>query len=60
MNRKYVKPEIKLTTVQQEGFFCTSTGVQTIQNNADVEYGGGGSGPVRSRGTSVWDDDQDY
>ena len=34
--------------------------VDSIQGNASLNYGGGGSGPARGReGGSFWDDDED-
>lgn len=53
----YVKPEIKLESVQEENLICVS--FNNVESNSGVEYGGGGSGPARSRGNSIWDDSQD-
>ena len=43
--------------LQQHGIICTSD-VRSVNGNADLDYGGGGSGPARAprhRGTD-WDD----
>lgn len=35
--------------LQQQGIICTSNEVNSVSNNADIDYGGGGSGPARAR-----------
>ena len=47
-----------VVTLQQHSIICTSD-VKSVNSNADLDYGGGGSGPARARqhsGTD-WDDE---
>ena len=57
MKKTYLKPTMQVVTLQQQGIICTS-GVRSVNGNADIDYGGGGSGPARAprhRGND-WDD----
>ena len=44
--------------LQQQSIICSSP-VNRVSGNADLDYGGGGSGPARARQHSGidWDDD---
>ena len=44
--------------LQQQGIICTSYDVSRVNSNADLDYGGGGSGPARVKSNAVdWDDE---
>ena len=47
-----------VVTLQQQSIICTSL-VSNVDGNADLGYGGGGSGPARARQHSGidWDDE---
>ena len=57
MKKKYMKPTMMVVTLQQQSIICASD-VTSVSGNADLNYGGGGSGTARSRshGGSDWDD----
>ncbi len=55
--KKYQKPSIKVTVINTTGIICTSDAVTKTDGNADIDYGGGGSGPARARQHGFWDDD---
>ena len=59
MKKTYLKPTIEVDTLQEQDFICTSNDVSRVSNNADINYGGGGSGPARARGNGAtdWDDE---
>ena len=57
MKKTYLQPTMMVVTLQQQSIICTSD-VRSVNGNADLDYGGGGSGPARAprhRGTD-WDD----
>jgi len=58
MKKKYMKPTMMVVTLQQQGIICTSTSVSRVNSNADIDYGGGGSGPARVRQHNAveWED----
>ena len=53
----YLKPTIKVVTLQQQSIICSSP-VRSVNGNAGLNYDGGGSGPARARsyGGIDWDD----
>jgi hypothetical protein len=55
--QEYLKPTMKVGTLQQQGIICASD-VRSVNGNAGMKYGGAGSGPVRARQHSDidWDD----
>ena len=61
MKKTYLQPTTMVVTLQQQGIICTSNDVSRVSNNADIDYGGGGSGPARARQHSGidWDDEWD-
>ena len=58
MKKKYMKPTMMVVTLQQQSIICASD-VTSVTGNADLDYGGGGSGPARARsyGGIDWDDE---
>lgn len=58
MKKTYLKPTMMVVKLQQQGIICTS-GVRSVSGNADIDYGGGGSGPARARQHNGidWDDE---
>ena len=44
--KTYIKPTLRVITLQQQGIICYSTA--RINGNAGFDYGGGGSGPARA------------
>jgi len=48
MKKTYLKPALQVATLQQQGIICTS-GVRSVNGNAGIYFGGGGSGPARAR-----------
>ena len=62
--KKYIKPQTDILTVQIERAFMIGSGVTTDGNGdvTDVDFGGdfdSGSGTIKSRGSSFWDDDEE-
>ena len=58
MKKTYLQPTTMVVTLQQQSIICTSNDVSRVSSNADLDYGGGGSGPARARQHSGidWDD----
>ena len=58
MKKKYMKPTMMVVRLQQQGIICASP-VSNVDSNADLNFGGGGSGPARARQHSGidWDDE---
>jgi len=58
MKKTYLQPTMMVVTLQQQSIICTSL-VSNVDGNADLGYGGGGSGPARARQHSGidWDDE---
>ena len=48
-----------VVTLQQQSIICTSSDMNRVNSNADLDYGGGGSGPARARsyGGTDWDNE---
>ena len=53
-----MKPDMKVVKLQHQCHILSGSEVRGIGGNADVDYGGGGSGPARARsfGGIDWDD----
>ena len=53
-----MKPTMMVVRLQQQGIICASP-VSNVDSNADLNFGGGGSGPARARQHSGidWDDE---
>jgi hypothetical protein len=49
MKKTYSTPTIEVVTLQQQDIICTSNEVTRVASSADINYGGGGSEPVRAR-----------
>lgn len=49
MKKTYQQPTMTVVKLQQQGIICTSNEVNSVSNNADIDYGGGGSGPACAR-----------
>ena len=57
MNKKeYMKPVLRIVRIEHQQIICTS--VNNVAGNATLNYGGGGSGPSRSRSFDDWDDEE--
>ena len=58
MNKEYMKPAMRVVRIQHQ---CTilSGSITGTDNNANLIYGGGGSGPARARSHGVWNDEED-
>ena len=58
MKKTYLQPTMMVVRLQQQSIICSSP-VNRVSGNADLDYGGGGSGPARARQHSGidWDDD---
>ena len=58
MKKTYWQPTMMVVTLQQHSIICSSS-VSDVNSNADLDYGGGGSGPARARQHSGidWDDE---
>lgn len=54
MKKTYLQPTMMVVTLQQQSIICSSP-VSDVNSNADLDYGGGRSGPARSRSFD-WDD----
>ena len=59
MKKTYWQPTMMVVRLQQQSIICTSNSVSSVNSNADMDYGGGGSGPARVRQHSGidWDDE---
>lgn len=56
MNKKeYMKPALRIVRIEHQGIICTSV---TNVAGGTLNYGGGGSGPSRSRSFDDWDDEE--
>ena len=47
MKKTYLQPAMMVVTLQQQSIICASP-VSDVSSNADMGYGGGGSGPARA------------
>ena len=56
MKKNYQKPTMIVAEIQAAPMLADSV---NIVNGADLNYGGGGIGPARSRSISAWDDDEE-
>ena len=57
MNKKeYMKPAMRVFETQHQCHILSVSDVHSIGGNADMHYGGGGSGPARARQRDIWDD----
>ena len=59
MKKTYQKPTMMVVTLQQQSIICSSP-VRSVSGNADLGYGGGGSGPARARQHSGFDWDDEW
>ena len=58
MNKKeYQKPALRAVTINIRHQLL-NTSVNNVAGNASLNYGGGNSGPARSRNFSGWDDEE--
>ena len=60
MKKTYLQPTMMVVRLQQQSIICSSpVTVSDVNSNADLDYGGGGSGPARARQHSGidWDDE---
>ena len=56
--KQYCIPSVKTHHIGVAHIVCASgDGVTKIGGNADINYGGGGSGPAQGRDTGGWDDE---
>ena len=42
---------------EYEMTIITSASLQSVENNAGLNYGGGGSDPAMGKGRGIWDED---
>lgn len=57
MNKKeYMKPALRIVRIEHQGIICTS--VNNVAGGT-LKYGGGGSGPSRSRSFDDWDEEEE-
>jgi len=59
MKKTYLQPTMMVVTLQQHSIICSSP-VSNVDSNADLNYGGGGSGPARARQHSGIDCDDEW
>ncbi|MBP5257557.1 MAG: hypothetical protein J6Z41_02300 [Prevotella sp.] len=58
MKKVYVSPVIKtVNACEVELLQGSNRTVTKVNSNAGIIYGGGGSGPARSRDNSFWEED---
>ena len=59
MKKTYIQPTIQIVPVRHTSIICSSTpevrGVSS--NDADITYGGGGSGAARVKDHGAWDEE---
>ena len=58
MKRIYQKPDMTVVRIEHASLICES--VNSVENNADINYRGAGNGAARVKEQSnynVWDDD---
>lgn len=54
---KYHKPSIEVANISTATIICSSNEVSSIGGNSNINYGGGGSGPARTRrGDFGWEE----
>ena len=56
MKRDYVKPAMKMALMNTTAQLLSGSTVKNVSGNANLIYGGGGSGPARARSNNVWED----
>ena len=56
MKKNYQKPTMIVAEIQAATMLADS--VNKVEG-ADLNYGGGGKGPARSRSNSAWDDEEE-
>ena len=59
MKKTYLQPTMMVVRLQQQSIICTGSDMNRVNSNADLDYGGGGSGPARARsyGGTDWDNE---
>ena len=60
MNKTYLNPTMVVVKLQHSSIICASNGniVSSINGNAGLNYGGGGSGDARTKESSnIWDEE---
>lgn len=57
MKKQYQTPAMKAVEVRMASLCDLS--VKELGGNADLNYGGGGSGAARGRQSDAWDDDEE-
>lgn len=56
--KTYIKPNMRVVTLQHHSIICQSGRVGALSNSDDIGYGGGGSGDSYTKESeSVWDDE---
>ena len=58
MKKIYEKPAMQVVACQPTSLICQSE-VKSLENNAGLRLGGGGSGEARSKQRGEWEDDWD-
>jgi hypothetical protein len=56
MKKNYIQPALRVVKIQQSSIICSSP-VNSIDGNAGMNYGGGGSGVARGRSCDDWDEE---
>ena len=59
MNKEYMKPAMRVVKLQHQCHILSGSPVNSIGGNAELDYGGGGSGSARARSHGVWNDEED-
>jgi hypothetical protein len=54
MKKEYIKPQVEVVRVNVCQPLADS--INKVQTTVGIEYGGGGNGGGRSRGSDDWDD----
>ncbi len=49
MNKEYITPAMRVVRIQHQCHILSGSPVNSIDGNAELNYGGGGSGPARAR-----------
>jgi hypothetical protein len=62
MKKEFIKPGMTMVCIQHTSMICVSevkAAATNLEGEDNITYGGGGSGPGRSRQNSAWDDEEE-
>lgn len=57
MKKKYNKPTMWIVNIQHKSSILVGSEVKSVDGNASLEWGGGGTEAARTRENNVWDEE---